>query len=84
MPGFDGIPAWNQLSEDHIKSSLVVANAVMDDMGWVLVMTSPSHLSLVERVASRTGMVVGFRWALNCMEPYNNEVILGVPTKVML
>lgn len=82
--GFDGIPYWNQISEDHIKSSLVVANAVMDDLGWVLVITSPAHLSLVERVASRTGMVAGFRWALNSSEPYSYETRLGVSTKVML
>ena len=59
-------------------------NAVMDDMGCVLVITSPTHLSLVERVASRTGMVVGFHWALNSSKPYGNETRLGVSTKVVL
>ena len=38
VQGFDGIPSWNELTDDHVKFSLVVASTVMDDMGWVLVL----------------------------------------------
>ena len=60
IPGFDGIPKWNQISEDHIKSSLVVANAMMDDMGWVLVITSPAHLFLL-----LSELLLGQAWLLD-------------------
>ncbi|KAI5059867.1 hypothetical protein GOP47_0024287 [Adiantum capillus-veneris] len=48
VQGFDGILAWNELTDDHVKFSLVVASTMMDDMGWVLVLCPSTNLSLVE------------------------------------
>ncbi|MCO5574848.1 hypothetical protein L7F22_028641 [Adiantum nelumboides] len=56
VTGFDGIPSWNVLTNDHVKFSLVVASTVvastvMDDMGWVLVLCPSTSLVRVERMA---------------------------------
>ncbi|MCO5547439.1 hypothetical protein L7F22_000888 [Adiantum nelumboides] len=56
LHGFEGVPQWNVLTDDHIKFSLLVASCVMDDMGRVLVLCSSSTRVSVERFAKRTGL----------------------------
>ena len=62
--GFDGIPSWNVLTDDHIKFSLVVASTIMDDKGWVLVLCPSTSFARVERMAVRAGLQLSFRWIL--------------------
>lgn len=71
--GVDKIPVWNELCEDHVKFSLLVASTVMDDIGWILVLCRLSSIALVEHMASRAGLVVGLIWVLNCSEPYGTS-----------
>ncbi|MCO5555628.1 hypothetical protein L7F22_009173 [Adiantum nelumboides] len=68
LHGFEGVPQWNVLTDDHIKFSLLVASCVMDDMGWVLVLCSSSTLVSVERFAKRTGLELGFKWIMESYE----------------
>ncbi|MCO5577491.1 hypothetical protein L7F22_031322 [Adiantum nelumboides] len=68
LHGFEGVPQWNVLTDDHIKFSLLVASCVMDDMGWVLVLCSSSTLVSVERFAKRTGLELGFKWIMESSE----------------
>lgn len=80
--GFDGIPSWNVLTDDHIKFSLVVASTVMDDMGWVLVLCPSTSLVRVERMAIRAGLQLGFRWILESSEPFSSITRHGDTQKV--
>ena len=80
--GFDGIPSWNVLTDDHIKFSLVVASTVMDDMGWVLVLCPSTALVRVERIAIRAGLQLSFRWVLESSEPFSSIPRHGHTQKV--
>lgn len=83
VQGFDGVPSWNELTDDHVKFSLVVASTVMDDMGWVLVLCPSTTLSLVERLATRTGLELSFRWIMESSEPFSTRTKNGHTQKVI-
>ncbi|KAI5080011.1 hypothetical protein GOP47_0005490 [Adiantum capillus-veneris] len=80
--GFDGIPSWNVLRDDHIKFSLVVASTVMDDMGWVLVLCPSTSLVRVERMAIRAGLQLSFIWILESSEPFSSMTRCGHTQKM--
>lgn len=82
MVGFDGIPTWNALTDDHIKFSLLVASTVMDDMGWVLVLCPSTSLVRVERIGVRAGLQLSFRWILESSEPFSSMTKHGHTQKV--
>ncbi|KAI5073103.1 hypothetical protein GOP47_0011116 [Adiantum capillus-veneris] len=70
VPGYETMPSWNDISDDHVLYSLGIAVAFMDDGGWTLVLCSTSSLPIVERMVSKVRMEVHLRWLAETTEPY--------------
>ncbi|KAI5056380.1 hypothetical protein GOP47_0028198, partial [Adiantum capillus-veneris] len=70
VPGYEAMPSWNDISDDHVLYSLGIATACMDDGGWTLVMCSTSSLPIVEHMVSKVRMEVHLRWLAETTEPY--------------
>ncbi|KAI5056827.1 hypothetical protein GOP47_0028645, partial [Adiantum capillus-veneris] len=69
-PGYEAMPSWNDISDDHVLHSLGIAAACMDDGGWTLVMCSTSSLPIVGCMFSKVRMEVHLRWLTETTEPY--------------
>ncbi|KAI5076213.1 hypothetical protein GOP47_0008278 [Adiantum capillus-veneris] len=70
VPGYEAMPSWNDIYDDHVLYSLGIAATCMDDGGWTLVMCSTSSLPIVERMVSKVWMEVHLRWLAKTTEPY--------------
>ena len=56
--GYETVPLWDDISDDHVLYSLGIASACMDDGGWTIVMCSTSSILIVERMASKVRMEI--------------------------
>ncbi|MCO5596793.1 hypothetical protein L7F22_050863 [Adiantum nelumboides] len=71
VPGYNTVPLWDDIPDDHVLYSLGIASACMDDGGWTIVMCSTSSILNVERMTSKVRMVIHLRWLAGTMEPYS-------------
>ena len=40
LEGFQGVPQWNKLTEEHVRCGVTVASASLADDGWLVMMAS--------------------------------------------